>query len=68
MPIELTAMTEPGARLVALAERLAADLATRAGGHDRRASYPFESIDALLDAGYFAAPVRPRARRRRTSG
>jgi alkylation response protein AidB-like acyl-CoA dehydrogenase len=57
MPIELTAMTEPGARLVALAEQLAADLATRAGGHDRRASYPFASIDALRDAGYFAAPV-----------
>ena len=57
MPIELTAITEPGARLVALAEDLAADLATRAGGHDREASYPFASIDALLSAGYFAAPV-----------
>ena len=57
MPIELTAGTEPGARLVELAERLAADLATRAAHHDRSASYPFEGIDALRDAGYFAAPV-----------
>jgi len=57
MPIELTARTEPGARLVALAERLAADMATRAGSHDREASYPFASIAALRSAGYFAAPV-----------
>ena len=57
MPIELTANTEPGARLVALAEQLAADFATRAASHDREASYPFTSIDALHEAGYFAAPV-----------
>jgi alkylation response protein AidB-like acyl-CoA dehydrogenase len=57
MPIELTAKTEPGARLVALAERLAADLASRAASHDREASYPFASIGALRSTGYFAAPV-----------
>jgi alkylation response protein AidB-like acyl-CoA dehydrogenase len=57
MAHELTAHTEPGARLVALAETLAGDLATRAGVHDREASYPFASIDALRDAGYFGAPV-----------
>ena len=57
MPIELTAITEPGARLVALADRLADDLAGRAADHDRHASYPFASIDALSDAGYIAAPV-----------
>jgi alkylation response protein AidB-like acyl-CoA dehydrogenase len=57
MPIELTARTEAGARVVALAERLAVELASRAGTHDREASYPFASIDALAQAGYFAAPV-----------
>jgi alkylation response protein AidB-like acyl-CoA dehydrogenase len=57
MPIELTAHTDAGARLVAIAEQLAQDLAARAGEHDRDGSYPFEAIDALKAAGYFAAPV-----------
>jgi len=57
MAIELSAVTEAGAGLVALAETMAADFATRAGAHDREASYPFASIDALRDSGYFAAPV-----------
>src|SRR4051812_22706501 len=57
MPIELTAHTDSGARLVASAERLAEELATRATEHDREASYPFEAIAALKAAGYFAAPV-----------
>ena len=34
-----------------------ADLAARADVHDRDGSYPFEAIDALKAAGYFAAPV-----------
>jgi alkylation response protein AidB-like acyl-CoA dehydrogenase len=57
MPIELTAHTDAGARLVAIAEDLAGDLAARAAEHDREATYPFEAIDALKAAGYFAAPV-----------
>src|ERR671925_1586213 len=57
MPIELTAHTEAGARLVATAERLAEQLAARAAEHDRDGTYPFEAIDALKAAGYFAAPV-----------
>jgi len=57
MPIELTAHTEAGARLVAIAEQLSPQLATRAAEHDRDGSYPFEAIDALKTAGYFAAPV-----------
>jgi alkylation response protein AidB-like acyl-CoA dehydrogenase len=57
MPIELTAHTDAGARLVAIAEELAEDLAPRAAEHDRDGSYPFEAIDALKAAGYFAAPV-----------
>src|SRR5215204_3575529 len=55
MPIELTAHTPAGARLVAIAEELSEELAARE--HDRDGTYPFEAIDALKTAGYFAAPV-----------
>ena len=57
MPMELTAKTAAGGALVATAERLAEDFAGRAAAHDRDGSYPFESIDSLRHAGYFAAPV-----------
>ena len=57
MPIELTAHTEAGARLVTIAEILAEGLAARAAEHDRDGTYPHEAIDALKAAGYFAAPV-----------
>ena len=54
---ELTAKTEAGARLVRLAESLAEELATRAALHDREASFPHASVDALKRAGYFGAPI-----------
>src|SRR5947209_11624892 len=57
MPIELEAKTNAGARLVAIAEELSERLAARAAEHDRDGSYPFEAIDALRAARYFAAPV-----------
>ena len=57
MPIELKARTEAGARLVAIAEKLSEELASRATEHDRDGTYPFEAIDALKAVGYFAAPV-----------
>jgi alkylation response protein AidB-like acyl-CoA dehydrogenase len=57
MTMELTARTPAGAALVALAERLAADLAGRAAEHDRDGSYPQPSIDSLREARYFAAPI-----------
>jgi alkylation response protein AidB-like acyl-CoA dehydrogenase len=57
MPIELTAHTEAGSRLVAIAEELAGRFAARAADHDRDGTFPFEAIDALKRAGYFAAPV-----------
>ena len=53
MSVELTARTEEGGHLVALAESLAEDFATRAADHDRNATYPFASIAALREAGYF---------------
>jgi len=54
---ELTANTTAGARLVRLAETLADDLATRAAQHDREASFPHASVEALKRAGYFTAPI-----------
>src|SRR5262245_14028032 len=54
---ELTAKTEPGRRLVALAEELAEQLAERAAVHDREASFPYESLAALKRSGYLRAPV-----------
>jgi alkylation response protein AidB-like acyl-CoA dehydrogenase len=57
MPIELTAHTDAGARLVSIAEKLSEQLAARATEHDRDRTYPFEAIEALKAAGYFAAPV-----------
>ena len=57
MPIELTATTEPGARLVALAEALADEIGARAAEHDRDGSYPFESFAAVKRSGYFTAPI-----------
>lgn len=57
MEHELQADTEAGRRLVALAESLAADFATRAGEHDREGSFPADNIDALRATGYLAAPV-----------
>ena len=55
--IELTPHTDAGARLVAIAEALAPELAARAAEHDRAGSYPHEAIEALQASGYFAAPV-----------
>lgn len=52
---ELRAETEPGRRLVAIAEELAEDFAARAAEHDREASYPFEAIEALKARSYFSA-------------
>jgi alkylation response protein AidB-like acyl-CoA dehydrogenase len=54
---ELAATTEVGAPLVRLAEVLAEELAVRAGVHDREASFPYASVDALKQAGYFTAPI-----------
>jgi alkylation response protein AidB-like acyl-CoA dehydrogenase len=54
---ELTATTEPGRHLAALAGRLANDLAANAAAHDRNATYPHESVEVLKASGYYAAPV-----------
>ena len=57
MAIELTAHTDAGARLVAIAEQLSGRLAAQAAVHDRDRTFSSEAIEALKAAGYFAAPV-----------
>ena len=57
MAMELRPRTPEGAALVALADRLAGDLADGAAARDRDAAYPFEGIGALRRAGYLGAPV-----------
>ena len=57
MPIELAAHTEAGDRLLTAAERLAETLGAHAPQHDRDGSFPFEAIEALKAASYFAAPI-----------
>jgi alkylation response protein AidB-like acyl-CoA dehydrogenase len=57
MSLELTARTEPGGRLVALAETLANEISPRAAAHDRDASFPFHSFAAVKKRGYFTAPI-----------
>ncbi len=57
MPFELKARTAAGARLVALAEALAGEIAGRAAEHDRDGSYPFESFATVKRSGYFTAPI-----------
>src|SRR3954467_8051477 len=57
MPIELTANTAPGARLVAIAEQLSERIAARAAEHDLEGTYPFAAIAQPKAAGYLAAPV-----------
>jgi alkylation response protein AidB-like acyl-CoA dehydrogenase len=54
---ELTATTEPGQHLAALAGQLANEFAENAAAHDRAATFPHESVRALKASGYYAAPV-----------
>src|SRR4029079_17166030 len=57
MPIDLTAHTDAGVRLVARADALVPELAGRAEVHDRDGSYPFEAIGALKRGGFCVALV-----------
>src|SRR5690349_25080361 len=55
--MQLAPLTSNGARLVALAEALALEIAPHAAAHDRDGSYPHASAERLAAAGYYAAPV-----------
>ena len=49
--------TESQARLLEVAERLAAQFATTAAQHDRDATFPAENFEAMHEAGYLAAAI-----------
>jgi alkylation response protein AidB-like acyl-CoA dehydrogenase len=57
MCLELTARTEPGERLITVAEVLAEEIGGRASKHDREASFPHQSLAAIKRSGYLAAPI-----------
>jgi alkylation response protein AidB-like acyl-CoA dehydrogenase len=57
MALELRASSPEGAHLVSLVEKVGEEIAARAYEHDRDASYPFESVEALRRERYFAAPI-----------
>jgi alkylation response protein AidB-like acyl-CoA dehydrogenase len=55
MNYELKAVTEPGARLVTLAEEHSADFATRADQHDRENTFVAENFDAMKESNFLGA-------------
>src|SRR3954451_21202637 len=57
MPLELTARTPAGARLVRPAGAPSVDLGRCAAVRDDGARFPVRAVAALKRAGYFGAPV-----------
>ena len=57
MEFELKALTEPGRRMVELAEKHAADFAVTAAENDRTGTFPVENITAFRKSGFAAAAV-----------
>jgi alkylation response protein AidB-like acyl-CoA dehydrogenase len=55
--LQLNARTEPGQRLVALAEHLAEEIRPNVAEHDRDGSFPFESLARVKQSGYLTAPI-----------
>lgn len=57
MEFELQALTEPGKRMVELAEKHATDFAVTAAENDRQGRFPVENITALRKSGFTGAAV-----------
>ncbi len=57
MEFELKALTEPGRRMVELAEKHAADFAVTAAENDRNGTFLVENIAAFRKSGFAAAAV-----------
>ncbi len=57
MDFELKALTDPGKRMVELAEKHAADFAVTAAEYDRKGVFPVENVTALRKSGFAAAAV-----------
>ena len=59
MEFDLQPLTEPGKRMVELAENHAEDFATRAGQHDRDGTFAVENVEAMKKSS-FAAGAMPK--------
>jgi L-evernosamine nitrososynthase len=57
MPLELTANTEAGDRLITLADTLANEIGPQAAVHDQDGSFAFDSLAAVRESGFLAAPI-----------
>ena len=57
MDFELKALTEPGKRMVDLAEEHSANYAATAAEHDREGTFPIENVTAMKKSGFSAAGV-----------
>lgn len=57
MEFDLQPVTEPGRHMVDLAEKHAADFATRAEEHDRDGTFAVENIEDIKKSGFAAAAV-----------
>ena len=57
MDFELKALTEPGKRMVDLAEEHSANFAATAAEHDREGTFPIENVTAMKKSGFSAAGV-----------
>jgi alkylation response protein AidB-like acyl-CoA dehydrogenase len=55
--LELQPITEPGKKLIALAEEHATDFATRAAQHDEEGSFAFENFEAMRESGVLMASL-----------
>ena len=54
---KIQGVTQPGRRLIAMAEEFAGEFDARAEQHDREGSFPFENLEALKESGYLYATV-----------
>ncbi|MED5207694.1 MAG: acyl-CoA dehydrogenase family protein [Chloroflexota bacterium] len=57
MDFELKALTDPGKRMVDLAEEHSANFAATAAEHDREGTFPIENVTAMKKSGFSAAGV-----------
>ena len=57
MEFELKALTEPGKKMVELAEKHSSDFAITAVEHDRNGTFPVENVAAMKKSGCAAAAV-----------